>query len=394
MIALLSLLLVSAVTVYVVLSPIVGRLPLLSSANSQRLLVVVCFSVAVLGALGIEAVLSGTLGQRWRRAGKPVAVLAVLALLAVIGLGAFAALRNWQVDALLPEVFHRFGFWLLLAGTTLVAAVAFGVLAVTGRTRLAALGLGALVLVEALQFAVPYDPGSPVSQSPPPSATAQWLVDHQGDGYVAAIGATFIPETSIYYGIRDVRGYDIVGLTDRYRAFWIKADPAYRDPGFLVYLGQPDLRWLAAAGVRYLVTPGMAPYPGTSIAAQTEGVTISAVPAAQPFAALAPSVTVSDMNAALTSLSDDPGGPVAVEGPTGCCTTGAGAIGAADATLRNHEEVSIAVNARQPATLVVHQAYDDGWSATIDGTPAAIHPANVLFDGIEVPPGTHTVVLR
>ena len=44
--------------------------------------------------------------------------------------------------------------------------------------------------------------------------------------------------------------------------------------------------------------------------------------------------------------------------------------------------------------LMVHEVYYPGWVAEIDGQPARILRANVLFRGVEVGEGRHIVVFR
>ena len=44
--------------------------------------------------------------------------------------------------------------------------------------------------------------------------------------------------------------------------------------------------------------------------------------------------------------------------------------------------------------LALHAIYYPGWIAEIDGKPAPVLRADVLFRGVEVPPGEHRVVFR
>ena len=44
--------------------------------------------------------------------------------------------------------------------------------------------------------------------------------------------------------------------------------------------------------------------------------------------------------------------------------------------------------------LALHALYYPGWVAEIDGKPAPVLRADVLFRGVEVPPGHHRIVFR
>ena len=48
----------------------------------------------------------------------------------------------------------------------------------------------------------------------------------------------------------------------------------------------------------------------------------------------------------------------------------------------------------QPGIVIAHDIYYPGWVAEIDGKPARILRANVLFRGVEVSEGRHVVVFR
>ena len=52
------------------------------------------------------------------------------------------------------------------------------------------------------------------------------------------------------------------------------------------------------------------------------------------------------------------------------------------------------VDAPRPSVLVIADAFYSGWSATVDGSPAEIVPANGALRGVSVPAGAHTVELR
>jgi hypothetical protein len=58
------------------------------------------------------------------------------------------------------------------------------------------------------------------------------------------------------------------------------------------------------------------------------------------------------------------------------------------------DRVEVDVDAVQPGVLVLHEAYYPGWVAEVDGEPARLLRANVLFRGVEVAEGKHRVVFR
>jgi uncharacterized membrane protein YfhO len=47
--------------------------------------------------------------------------------------------------------------------------------------------------------------------------------------------------------------------------------------------------------------------------------------------------------------------------------------------------------ARDPAMLVVSDAFAEGWHATVDGTEVPIHRANLVARALQLPPGPHTI---
>lgn len=58
------------------------------------------------------------------------------------------------------------------------------------------------------------------------------------------------------------------------------------------------------------------------------------------------------------------------------------------------EHQILEVETDAPSALVVADQFAPGWTATVDGTPATIHPTQVAVRGIALQPGKHTVELR
>jgi hypothetical protein len=73
---------------------------------------------------------------------------------------------------------------------------------------------------------------------------------------------------------------------------------------------------------------------------------------------------------------------------------GLGQGGSARMTSWRPDRIEIEVDSQQGGMLVLHETYYPGWVAEIDGKPARILRADVLFRGVEVPPGRRQVVFR
>jgi uncharacterized membrane protein YfhO len=57
------------------------------------------------------------------------------------------------------------------------------------------------------------------------------------------------------------------------------------------------------------------------------------------------------------------------------------------------EHVLVRVNASAAGLLVVRNAFDKGWRATVDGRPAPVLVADYVDQGVAVPAGSHVVDL-
>jgi hypothetical protein len=380
--------------VYGPLTPVMARLPVYDASANWRMTSVMCLAVAALAGLGFDTLLNRPpVPTHWVT--NPLFALGTVALMGLGWMELDLLAVGSKVDTLLPAGPGRYiGFWLAVAALSALTAIVFAALGLLGRSRAMALGFSALVTIEALLFAVPYNPVIGPADVVPVSSTLAWLQRHAGERAVAATGSVFPAESATLYRLHDVRGYQAGLIDERHLEYWAKADPGFnpitnRD----VALERPDARWLAAAGVAYVLTPESRPLAGTEGVYTAEGVTIAAVPKARPFAfAGAATVPVRNPQEALRVMAKDPLRIVAVEGS--CCHSARDAGARVWVRKREATEVSLDVTSRRATRVVVLQSFSPGWTARLDGTGVAIQPADVLFQSVRVPAGRHTLVLR
>jgi uncharacterized membrane protein YfhO len=57
------------------------------------------------------------------------------------------------------------------------------------------------------------------------------------------------------------------------------------------------------------------------------------------------------------------------------------------------EDVRVQAHSDVPGIVVIRNAWDEGWSATVDGQPAPVFLTDFFIQGVPVPAGTHDVRL-
>ncbi|MFI5372967.1 MAG: hypothetical protein ACHQ52_15550, partial [Candidatus Eisenbacteria bacterium] len=58
------------------------------------------------------------------------------------------------------------------------------------------------------------------------------------------------------------------------------------------------------------------------------------------------------------------------------------------------DQVELQASLAVPGWVVLADTFYPGWTATIDGVATPIHPVDLLFRGVFVPPGTHRIIFR
>jgi hypothetical protein len=94
------------------------------------------------------------------------------------------------------------------------------------------------------------------------------------------------------------------------------------------------------------------------------------------------------------SSSDQLRDHVIVEDPTCPLAADAEVTGSARIAREIPERLVVETEAAAPSYLVVSDSFDPGWTATVDGRPATIHPAYCAFRAVFLPAGKHEVIFE
>ena len=205
---------------------------------------------------------------------------------------------------------------------------------------------------------------------------------------------------SVLFEVPDTLGYSPVQLP----GYWAYVHATNKLPVFYnaAVLQVPTLTDLRLLGARFMIVPQGIPAPlppgvsGRTV--ETEGAyRLVEIDDAEPRASVVPSWTVVDgERAALDAVLEpgfDPAEVAVLETDPGSTPVLGGTPGTADYREVGPEDVRIRAEATAPSILVVRNAWDEGWSATLDGRAVPVLRAEGFLQAISVPPGGHEVRL-
>lgn len=202
---------------------------------------------------------------------------------------------------------------------------------------------------------------------------------------------------AIVFGLHDVLGYSPIQLP----RYWSYIRATNRLPVFYnaAVIQEPDPQDAWLLGVRFLIAPeGVPPpLPGRALVTE-EGYTLFELDRSEPRVSV---VTAwHEVGSGVPALQRvlepdfDPAAEAIVEGDPGLTPTpGAPRSGTASYAERWPEDVRISVDAPSEAIVVIRNAWDTGWRATVDGRPAPVLRTDYFLQGVPVPAGRHEIRL-
>lgn len=201
-------------------------------------------------------------------------------------------------------------------------------------------------------------------------------------------------ERGTLFGLQDVLGYNPVQLP-RYWAY-VRATndlPLYYNAAAIQ---RPDRGDVDLLGIRVLVVPeGVAPTVPGRVIATAQGYDLVRVRNAPPLVSAPTNVVVVGSTAEALGQARraafDPSRTVVLEERPQIAS--GGAPGSLRYAMTGAEHLRVTVDLPADAVVLVRIAYDPGWTATVDGQPAPVLPADGFLLGVPVGGGVHEVQL-
>ncbi len=203
---------------------------------------------------------------------------------------------------------------------------------------------------------------------------------------------------SVLFETPDTLGYTPVQV----RRYWAFVHATNKLPVFYnaAVIQVPTLTDLRLLGARYFIVMRETPLPSgmTGRTVATDGAyRLVEVDGTYPRVSVVPNwVVVEDSDEALEAVLEpgfDPAEAAVLESDPGIPTGGGSAAWSALYSEADPEDVRIDVRTGAPSIVVIRNAWDEGWEATLDGRDVPVLPTDAFVQGVAVPAGQHRIRL-
>lgn len=389
---LLALSLVLALPNFISLIPYQLQVPFLSSLQPSRILFLVDFSLAVLAAYGLSFYQIGKKDKKALLAAL-VSILAILAVVATV----FVIGKNFPTNevpnpqsialknSLLPAA---------IASVLLVLILAAWSSKIKKQYILTALIL--LAIVDLFRFAYKFTPFSKNSWIFPQTKITSYLNSQTPPFRIMSTDRRIMhPNISSYYTIESVEGYDPLYLKTygQFIASWQGGRYQSTVPSFnrIVTPQKLDSPIMNLLNVRYVLSFDEIKLPGFE-KVQEEGITkLYKNQNSLPRVFFVRQLVKADNEQAFGQLNAGNFKSKAYSPVLG--TANVESFAQAVIKYYSPNKIQIQTKSQESKPLIITNVFDPGWQATIDREPTKVIPADVIFQAIIVPAGSHEIEL-
>ncbi len=390
--------------------PFILKVPVLSSLQPTRLMFVIDFALVILAAYGCHEFLEHSKKSRWMASlliiGGILVALWIVVVASRIGIVSAALRGSLEVSArnlVLPTML------MVVAGGLMWIDVmqkgpknwipAFAGMTINGWLRWIMVAVAAFDL---LRFGWKFTPFTPREYFFPETKVISFLNEQKEPFRVMSVEKRILPpNTASYFGIESIEGYDPI-YSSRYEellAAVARGKPDITPPfGFnrIVSIESINSPILPVLGARYVLS--LAPIQEsylTEVFSEGETIVYEDTRAVPRVYAVERVMKASDKQQAIQALYDikDYRGEAVAEGDVSLVPVpmrsdeGVSLTGYTSGLLEIHAKLAV------PRLIVIANAYNPKWRATIDGVKTTILRTNYAFQGVVVPEGSHRVIL-
>ncbi len=359
-------------------------------------------ALAVLAGLGLDALVrSGDLrSKRVARllAGVTAAGAVTAATLGIVMAGGgTVALKGVLYKLADPQLAARYAASFLFpwAAIALASSVVLFLLAGRRRRSLAVFAL-AVVAADLWYFGAHFNPAIPAGEAYPTTPAVRAVQRATARGRVVILDYGMVTNVATYYAVPDIAGYDAINRARLEALARVAGANDRTGLGDTLLAFEHFGSWFFdVMAVQTVIADRTLDGDGLVLRSEVEGTRIYTNTRARPFV-FAPLVVrpAADQSSAAEILRK--GGYDRINTPV-VETRDATLPAAPSSRLRwerpSPERISIDVDTLTAATLVVAESYDRGWTARVDGAPAAVLPCDLAVMAVVVPAGHHKVQL-
>jgi hypothetical protein len=392
------------------------HVPLLGRAGLNRSQDIQLIGIAVLAALGVDWVLEHDVAARSSR--KALTVL--IGSVSVVGVLLFIGASNLRtLIGRLPRSTAHMANALNMVRDNIVVevslAAAFVVaLAVVLLSTRSIVRWASVVVAIGLAFASnglvmrSYNPTVPASEFYPHTPAVLAVTKQISNGETLFTGQSFpFASTNLWFGLHDIGSYDAIGFKWHdalyEKAFAVRSPSVERMPACRNVLRLFGVQWVVGGNGMWHSSRGGGLRASTTI----RGVPVYRVPESSLVSLVGSAVesTGGDQRAlaAATNCAFNPNRTVILDassfdasarGTLGETIGTSAAAGTAHIDGQSATQIIVGTSSARRGWLVIRQSYAPGWTARVDGRSVPLMRADVAFQAVEVPAGTHRVVLE